>query len=78
MHSDLLEVVSFMPFVTVLKINIHTLQDLAARTEQMHRIIMLYVLCQSVVCDYIVKCLDCYLFSEVVVTLNNQASLFKQ
>ena len=58
MHSALHEVVSFMLFVTVLKISIHTLQDLTAATEQMHRIVMLYVLCQSAVCDYIMKCLN--------------------
>ena len=57
MHSALHEVVSFMLFVTVLKVSIHTLQDLAAGTEQMHRIV-LYVLCQSAVCDYIMKCLN--------------------
>jgi uncharacterized membrane protein (DUF106 family) len=58
MHSVLLEVVSCMVFVTVLQVNIRTLQDLAAGTEQMHGIVMLYVLCQSVVCDYITKCLN--------------------
>ena len=55
-HSALLQVVRFMLFVAVLNVSIHTLQDLAGGTEQMHRIVMLYVLCQSVFCDYIMKC----------------------
>jgi hypothetical protein len=58
MHSALLEVVSFVLFVTVLKVSFHTLDDLAAGKEQMHRIVMLYVLCQFVFCDYIMKCLN--------------------